>query len=114
MDPFQGPRVGSCLALESVLSEEVRRLVLTKQEVLLGRVTQVDRSATWLADPGFMVVGLVSGLSLANHSGPGSFVVVHTSIIQPRWIPVRRILGRLMDWHLPLTFPGLLQLVVAC
>ena len=114
MDPFQGPRVGSCLALESELSEEVRRLVLTKQEVLLRRVTQVDCSATWLADPGFMVVGLVSGLSLANHSGPGSFLVVHTSIVQPRWIPVRRILGRRMDWHLPLTFPGLLQLVVAC
>ena len=114
MDPFQGPRVGSCLALESELAEEVSRLVPTKQVVLLGRVTQVDCSATWLADPGFMVVGLVSGLSLANHSGPGSFLVVHTSIVQPRWIPVRRILGRRMDWHLPLTFPGLLQLVVAC
>ena len=30
--------------------------------------TQENCSATWLAVSGFMVMGLVSGLSLANHS----------------------------------------------
>lgn len=88
--------------------------MLTKQENLLVRVTQVDLSATWLADPGFVVVGLVSGLSLANHCDPGSFLVVQASSTQPRRVPLRRILGGHMDWHLPLTFPGLFQLVVAC
>ena len=39
--PFQGPRVGSCLTLENELSEETR--VLTKQETLLGRGTQLGR-----------------------------------------------------------------------
>ena len=34
-DPFQGPRVGSCLTLENELSEEA--YVLTKQKTLLGR-----------------------------------------------------------------------------
>ena len=37
---------------------------------------------------GFMVMGLVSVLSLANHIDSESFLVV-----QPRWMPVRRILG---------------------
>ena len=73
--------MGSCLTLGNELSEETH--VLTKQETLLGRGTQEgkgiqeDCSATWLTISGFMVMGLVSGLSLAH---------------QPRWIPVRRIL----------------------
>ena len=33
----------------------------------LGRETQENNSATWLAVSGFTVIGLVSGLSLANH-----------------------------------------------
>ena len=41
---------------------------------------------------GFMVIGLVSGLSLANHSDsrvlPGG-----ARLVQPRWLPERRILG---------------------
>ena len=84
-DPFQGPRVGSCLTLGNELSEETH--VLTKRETLLGMSTQVesrkvreprkDCSATWLAVSGFMVMGLVSGLSLANHSDSGSFLVAH-------------------------------------
>ena len=36
----------------------------------------------WLAVSGFMVMGLVSGLSLANHSDSESFLVVHTSFGQ--------------------------------
>ena len=46
----------------------------------------------WLTVSGFMVKGLVSGLSLANHSElrvlPGG-----ARLVQPRWMPARRILG---------------------
>ena len=34
-DPFQGPKLGSCLTLGNELSEETH--VLTKQEILLGK-----------------------------------------------------------------------------
>ena len=34
-DPFQGPKLGSCLTLGNELSEETH--ALTKQEILLGR-----------------------------------------------------------------------------
>ena len=42
-----------------------------------GKGTQENCSATWLTVLGFMVMGLVSGLSLASHSGSESFLVVH-------------------------------------
>ena len=89
-DPFQGPKVGSCLTLRNELSKET--YVLTKQETLLGRGargrwqegkgTQEDCSATWFTVLGFMVMGLVSGLSLVNHSDSGSFLVAHTLLCQ--------------------------------
>ena len=41
-DPFQGPKLGSCLTLRNELSEET--YVLTKQEILLGKGTQVESS----------------------------------------------------------------------
>ena len=41
-DPFQGPKLGSCLTLGNELSEETH--VLTKQETLLGKGTQVESS----------------------------------------------------------------------
>ena len=41
-DPFQGPKLGSCLTLGNELSEETH--VLTKQEILLGKGTQVVSS----------------------------------------------------------------------
>ena len=47
-----------------------------------GKGTQENSSAIWLAVSGFMVMGLVSGLSLANHSDSESFLVAHTSISQ--------------------------------
>ena len=75
-DPFQSPRVGSCLTLRNELSEETH--VLTKQEILLGKGTQENCSAV----SGFMVMGLVSGWSLANHSTSESFLVVHASLSQ--------------------------------
>ena len=48
----------------------------------LGKGTQENCSATWLTVSGFMVMGLVSGWSLANHSNSESFLVAHTSLSQ--------------------------------
>ena len=88
-DPFQGLKLGSCLSFGNELSEETH--VLTKQEILLGKDTRVESSrgkgnqncsATWFAVSGFRVMGLVSRLSLANHSNSESFLVVHTSLSQ--------------------------------
>ena len=42
-----------------------------------GEGTQENSSAMWLAVLGFMVMRLVSGLSLANHFESESFLVVH-------------------------------------
>ena len=39
-DPFQGPKLGSCLTLGNELSKETH--VLTNQEILLGKGTQVE------------------------------------------------------------------------
>ena len=49
-----------------------------------GRIrgTQENCSATWLTVSGFMVMGFVSGLSLANHSNSESFLVAHASLSQ--------------------------------
>ena len=85
-DPFQGPKLGSCLTLRNELSEEIH--VLTKQEILLGKGTRVEgsrvreprRTALLLVVSGFMVMGLVSGWSLANHSNSESFLVAHASL----------------------------------
>ena len=73
-DPFQSLKLGSCLRLRNELSNNT--YVLTKQEILLGKGTQVERSrvreprrtalSTWLAVLGFMVMGLVSRLSFTN------------------------------------------------
>ena len=39
-DPFQGPKLDSCLTLRNELSEETH--VLTNQEILLGKGTRVE------------------------------------------------------------------------
>ena len=63
----------------------------TEQEILLGKGTRVESrrvreprrtalSHGWWS--GFMVMGLVSGLSLANHSDSESFLVVHALFSQ--------------------------------
>ena len=44
--------------------------------------TQDNCSATWLIVSGFTVMRLVSGLSLANHSDSGSFLMVHALLSQ--------------------------------
>ena len=64
--------------------------MLTKQEILLGKGTRVESSRVreprssvmWLIVLGFMVMGFVSGLSLANHSDSDSFLVLHALFIQ--------------------------------
>ena len=97
-DPFQGPKLGSCLTLGKELSEETRadktRDFIGKghpggeQE---GEGTRENCPAAWLAVLGFMVMGLVSGWSLANLSNsvfPGG-----ARIAQPRWTLARGILG---------------------
>ena len=46
----------------------------------VGKGTQENSSAAWLAVSGFMVMGLVSRLSLANHSNsvfPGGACIAH-------------------------------------
>ena len=48
----------------------------------VGKGTQENCSVTWLTVSGFMVIGLVSGWSLANHSNSELFLVVHTSLRQ--------------------------------
>ena len=61
---------------------------MTKQEILLGRGAWAEssrvrepRRTAMLAVSGFMVMGLVSGLSLANHSDSESFLVAqHRSV----------------------------------
>lgn len=79
----------SCLTQVKELSEE--RHVLRKQETLLervavqraaGRGTQENSSAMWLAVSSVMVMGTVSGLSLANHYDSGSFLVVRVLLSQ--------------------------------
>ena len=85
--PLPGPETGLLSTLGNELSEETH--VLTKQEILLGKGTWVESSR--VREPrktalphglGFMVMGLVSGLSLANHSDSESFLVVHALFSQ--------------------------------
>ena len=65
--------------------------MLTKQEILLGKGTRVESSRVreprrtvlpLLTVLGFMVMGLVSRWSLANHSNSESFLVVHALLSQ--------------------------------
>ena len=79
------PKSGSCLTLRNELSKEthadkardfIGKGCLGREQE--GKGTQKDCSAMWLAVLGFMVMGLISGLSLANHPDSGSFLLVHT------------------------------------
>ena len=57
-----------------------------------GKGTQEISSVTWLVVSGFMVMGLVSRLSLANHSNP-RVLPGGACLVQPRWVLARGILG---------------------
>ena len=83
--------MGSCLTLGRELSKETHA---DKVRDFIGRGhpgreqqgkgTQENCSATWLAVSGFVLMELVSGLSLVNHSDSESFLVVHASLSQDR------------------------------
>ena len=89
----------------------LRRQVLSKQETLLGRAARVEcgrvRETERTAVPrgsvsGFMVIGLVTGLSLASHSELGSFLGTHASLSQDgfqRGGDTGRLVGPI-DWSL--------------
>ena len=47
-----------------------------------GRGNPENRSTTWLTVPGFMAMGLVSGLSSARHSDSESFLVAQALFSQ--------------------------------
>ena len=47
-----------------------------------GKGTQENYSASWLTVSDFMVMGLVSRWSLANHSNSESFLVAHALLSQ--------------------------------
>ena len=100
--------------------------MLTKQEILLGKDTRVENSKAreprktalpvsktvlWLAVLGFMVMELVSRLSLANHltQSPSWWCMPCSAKMD-----AREDSGRWSDiWCLLLTFPKLFWLVVA-
>ena len=97
--------------------------MLSKQEAFFGKGlqggeqqgkgTQENCSATWLAVPDFMVMGLVSRLSGANPSDSGSFLVTYASFSQDG-CQREKDSGRWTDMQcLLLTFPELFRLVVA-
>ena len=70
-----------------------------------GKGTQENCSATWLAVSGFTVIGLVSGLSPANHSDPRSFLVAWASLSQDgfQWEGFWEV-GRTSGLESPLSF----------
>ena len=81
--------MGSCLTLRNELSEETRadkaRDFIGKGHSggeQQGKGSQENCSATWLAVSGCIVMGLALGLSLANHSASGSFLVARASLSQ--------------------------------
>ena len=118
-------KLGSCLTLRNELSKETH--VLTKQEILLGKGTRAESSrirearrtalSHGFAVSGFMVMVLVSGLSLANHSDSESFLTVHALSSQDGcqregfWEVVRHVVS---PFHLSRTFPVGGGLLVPC
>ena len=83
--------MGSCLALRKESSEETHA---DKTRDFIGKGTRVEsrRAREPRRTGDGMVMGLVSGWSLANHSNSESCLVAH-SIAQPRWMLARGILG---------------------
>ena len=71
---------------EETRADKARDFIGKGTWVESSRVREPRRTALPLGS-GFMVMGLVSRLSLANYSESESFLV------QPRWMTERRILG---------------------
>ena len=85
--PFRGLKVGSCLTLGNELSKErspiqARDFIGTgcRGRGQEGEGNGENCSAMWLTVSGFMVIGLVSCLSLASHSELGSVLGAHASL----------------------------------
>ena len=82
-----------------------------------GEGTQENSSATWLTVLGFMVMGLASGLSLANHSDSESFLVVHALFSQDgcQWKGFSEVVRHeVSPFHLSWTLPVDGGLLVPC
>ena len=82
--PLPGPKTG---LLSNTQKRIVRGDMADKARDFIGKGhpgkgTQENCSATWLPVSGFMVMALVSRLSLANHSDSGSFLVGHALLSQ--------------------------------
>ena len=82
--------------------------MLTKQEILLGKGAQAESSR--VREPrrtalprgsvsGFMLMGLVSGLSLAKHSDSESLLVAHTLLSQDgcQWERFWEVVGHVVS-----------------
>ena len=105
-DPFQGPKLDSCLTLRNELSEETH--VLTKQETVLGMGTWVESSR--VREPRRTALphglqsygdGIIFQDVLANHSD-SRVLFGGARLVWPRWMPERRILGG--DWTSGVSF----------
>ena len=87
-DAFQGPKVGSCLTLKWIVQGDTcwpSKGLYWKGapwQRAAGWGSPGECFATWLAVSGFMVMGLISGLSLANCSDSESFLVAHVLFSQ--------------------------------
>ena len=98
-DPFQDPRVGSCLTLGDVLPEETH--ALTKEETSLGRGARVESRRVREPRRTALPPGSQSGVLWPWDSFPGCFWPITGLRVlpggahadQPRWTPARRILG---------------------
>ena len=100
VNPFQGLKLGSCLTLGNELSEETH--VLTKQEILLGKGTWVESSKVREPRRTALLCGLQSrvlwwwGISFQVVFSQSFWLRVlpgGARLVQPRWMPERRILG---------------------
>ena len=106
--PLPGLRVGSCLTLVNELPKETHA---DKARDFIGKGslggeqqdkgTQENCSATWLEMLAFIVIGLLSSLSLAKHSDPGSswWQTHHLVKMDSSEKDSRRLAGH-KDWHL--------------
>ena len=88
-EAFQGPRASTrkCIVQGDTCTEKARDFIGKGcpggQQTHKG--TQKSCSATWLTASGFMIMGLVSRLSLANYSDSESFLVVQALLSQDEW-----------------------------
>ena len=98
-DPFQGPKLGSCLTLGNELSKETH--VLAKQEILLGKGTRVESSSVREVRRTALPCGSQSQFLWwwisfqVAFSQPFWLRVLPggAHLVQLRWMPERRILG---------------------